>query len=59
MERSAATTLKGNPFTVLGPELKAGDKSKAQKDFDSLGKDTTAPQAVRQRAAAMAEALGP
>jgi hypothetical protein len=38
-------------------ELKAGDKSKAQKDFDSLGKDTTAPQAVRQRAAAMAEAL--
>ena len=40
-------------------ELKAGDKTKAQKDFDSLGKDTTAPQAVRQRAAAMAEALAP
>lgn len=40
-------------------ELKAGDKSKAQKNFDALGKDTTAPQAVRQRAAAMAEALGP
>jgi hypothetical protein len=38
-------------------ELKSGDKSKAQKDFDTLGKDTTAPQGVRQRAAAMAEAL--
>jgi hypothetical protein len=40
-------------------ELKSGDKTKAQKDFDSLGKDTTAAQAVRQRAAAMAEALAP
>ena len=38
-------------------ELKSGDKSKAQKDFEALGKDTTAPQGVRQRAAAMAEAL--
>jgi len=38
-------------------ELKAGDKAKALKDFDALGKDTTAPQAVRQRATAMAEAL--
>jgi thiol peroxidase len=27
MERSAATTLRGNPMTVLGPELKAGDKA--------------------------------
>src|SRR5271170_7035528 len=25
MERSGATTLRGNPMTVLGPELKAGD----------------------------------
>jgi thiol peroxidase len=25
MERPAATTLKGNPFTLVGPELKAGD----------------------------------
>lgn len=40
-------------------ELKSGDTTKAQKDFDALGKDTTAPQAVRQRAAAMAEALAP
>ncbi|MEO5926182.1 MAG: thiol peroxidase [Bryobacteraceae bacterium] len=27
MERTAATTLMGNPFTLLGPELKAGDKA--------------------------------
>src|SRR5579863_5999200 len=27
MERSAATTLKGNPMTLIGPELKAGDKA--------------------------------
>jgi thiol peroxidase len=25
MERSGATTLRGNPLTLLGPELKAGD----------------------------------
>jgi hypothetical protein len=38
-------------------ELKSGDKTKAQKDFEALVKDTTAPQGVRQRSAAMAEAL--
>jgi len=27
MERAAAVTLKGNPLTVIGPELKAGDKA--------------------------------
>src|SRR5258707_14961789 len=26
MERPAATTLRGNPMTVIGPELKSGDK---------------------------------
>src|SRR5258706_9269570 len=27
MERPAATTLRGNPMTLVGPELKAGDKA--------------------------------
>jgi thiol peroxidase len=27
MERSGATTLKGNPLTLVGPELKPGDKA--------------------------------
>src|ERR1700742_3141625 len=27
MERPGATTLRGNPMTVIGPELKAGDKA--------------------------------
>ena len=27
MERPGATTLRGNPLTVLGPELKVGDKA--------------------------------
>jgi thiol peroxidase len=27
MERSGATTLKGNPLTLVGPELKAGDQA--------------------------------
>src|SRR5438309_11823174 len=27
MERPAATTLRGNPMTVIGPELKTGDKA--------------------------------
>src|ERR1044071_5976072 len=31
MERPGATTLRGNPFTLIGPELRAGDKAP---DFD-------------------------
>ena len=27
MERSGATTLKGNPYTLIGPELKAGEQA--------------------------------
>src|SRR5215472_13294715 len=27
MERQGATTLRGNPMTVIGPELKTGDKA--------------------------------
>jgi thiol peroxidase len=33
MERTGATTLMGNPMTLLGPELKAGDKAP---DFASI-----------------------
>jgi thiol peroxidase len=29
MERPGATTLKGNPLTLIGPELKVGDKAPA------------------------------
>ncbi len=36
MERPGATTLKGNPFTLIGPELKPGDKAP---DFTAV--DTT------------------
>ena len=25
MERAGATTMRGNPLTLVGPELKAGD----------------------------------
>lgn len=38
-ERAGATTLRGNPMTLLGPELKAGDKAP---DFD-LVSDTLQP----------------
>lgn len=38
-------------------ELKAGDKAKAHSAFDSLSKDTTVPQGVRQRATEMAATL--
>jgi len=27
MERAGAVTLKGNPLTLVGPELKVGDKA--------------------------------
>jgi thiol peroxidase len=35
MERPGGTTLRGNPFTLLGPELKAGD---AAPDFEVVDK---------------------
>src|ERR671937_743520 len=33
MERSGATTLKGNPLTLIGPELNPGDKAP---DFEAV-----------------------
>ncbi len=36
IERKGATTMKGNPLTLLGPELKVGDKAP---DFTLLGND--------------------
>jgi hypothetical protein len=40
-------------------ELKAGDKTKAHGDFDTLSKDATVAQGVRQRAAEIAATLAP
>ncbi len=34
MERPGATTLKGNPLTLVGPELKVGDKAP---QFEAVG----------------------
>jgi len=34
MERAGATTLRGNPLTVVGPELKPGDKAPDFKAVD-------------------------
>src|SRR5580765_2245370 len=36
MERAGATTLKGNPLTLIGPELKTGDRAP---DFSLTGGD--------------------
>ena len=36
IERKAAVTFKGNPLTLIGPELKVGDKAP---DFKALAKD--------------------
>ena len=41
MERPGATTLKGNPLTLLGPELKAGDAAPDFKLTDNSLKDVT------------------
>ena len=41
MERPGATTLRGNPLTVLGPELKPGDKAPDFKAVDDSLKDVT------------------
>ena len=45
-ERPAATTLKGNPFTLVGPELKAGDKAPA---FTAVGNDLKEVTSGRHR----------
>ncbi len=37
-ERKGAVTFKGNPLTLIGPEIKAGDKAP---DFKLLAKDLT------------------
>jgi thiol peroxidase len=36
VERPNSVTLKGKPFTLIGPELKVGDKAP---DFTAVGKD--------------------
>src|SRR5579862_4658760 len=41
MERPAATTLKGNPMTLVGPELKAGDKAPDFQAVDNALKPVT------------------
>ena len=41
MERAGATTLKGNPFTLIGPELKPGDDAPDFNAIDSSLKTVT------------------
>jgi thioredoxin-dependent peroxiredoxin len=41
MERPGATTLRGNPLTVLGPELKAGEKAPEFQAVDDSLKPVT------------------
>src|SRR5579863_940250 len=41
MERPAATTLRGNPMTLVGPELKAGDKAPEFQAVDNALKPVT------------------
>src|SRR5579863_6828971 len=38
MERTGQYTLKGNPLTLVGPDLKAGDAAPAFSAFIGLGK---------------------
>ena len=41
MERAGATTMKGNPKTLIGPELKAGDSAPDFTVVDGSFKDVT------------------
>ena len=41
MERPGATTMRGNPLTLIGPELKAGDKAPDFKLVDNSLKNVT------------------
>src|SRR4030095_15397686 len=59
-ERRAGTTLKGNPFTLVGPELKAGDKAPT---FTAVGNDlkevTLADTAGKVRLISVVPSLDP
>lgn len=44
MERKGAVTLKGNPLTLIGPELKTGDKAPDFECVDSTLKPVTLAQ---------------
>src|SRR5689334_6703242 len=44
MERPGATTLRGNPMTLIGPEIKPGDKAP---DFDMVN-DSLQPVNLEQ-----------
>ena len=41
MERPGAMTLRGNPFTLIGPELKVGDKAPGFEAIDNSLKPVT------------------
>jgi thioredoxin-dependent peroxiredoxin len=41
MERPGAMTLRGNPFTLIGPELKVGDKAPEFEAIDNALKPVT------------------
>ena len=41
MERPGAMTLRGNPFTLIGPELKVGDKAPEFEALDGSLKPVT------------------
>ena len=40
IERDSAVTLKGNPITLVGPELKVGDKARKRTNRSSLSKSS-------------------
>ena len=50
-ERTGVVTLKGNPLTLLGPEIKVGDKAPDFKLNEGLGNLVTLGRAPWSRAA--------
>ena len=46
MERPGATTLKGNPLTLIGPALKPGEKLQAIAPVVSQAAETEAEESV-------------
>ena len=54
MERAGATTLKGNPLTLVGPELKAGDAAPDFSMVDNALKPVTLTDTGNARCASSA-----
>ena len=59
MERPGATTLKGNPLTLIGPALKPGEKMTVEGWISRAGLMRALASCRTRATSAMSRSLGP